>query len=322
MAFATVLPPAYRSALPTADGVAPAFRLKRLSFIAQAGLECWIALPETRAKAAPPLVAIHGLKRGARDQAALLARRAAARGQVVIAPLFDHMRWPRYQQVVRKGRADRALFTLLALLQETGAIEDGPVELCGFSGGAQCAHRFAMLYPERVSRLTTSSAGWYTFPDAEPFPYGFGARDGARRASGKKDWGAEMAYNLDKFLRIPINVTVGSRDSTPDANTRSTGNINEQQGRTRLARAANWARALERAAIARNITPDVTLSVLPGCGHDFRQCVEKGGLDRIIVPGAAPREVHPAKAHAPKTRPAALTMPPPAGNAEEWKRAS
>lgn len=280
-AFATVLPPADRSVLPTTDGFAHGFRLERLRFAAKAGLDGWIALPETRAKAAPPLVAVHGIKRGARDQAALLARRAAAKGQVVIAPLFDQDRWPRYQQVVRKGRADRALFTLLALLQETGVIEQGPVELCGFSGGAQFAHRFAMLYPEQVSRLTTASAGWYTFPDATSFPYGLGARKNARR-----DWGAEMAHNLDAFLRMPINIAVGSRDSTPDANTRSTGAINAQQGRTRLARAANWAKALERVATERNIAADVTLSILPGCGHDFRQCVEKGGLDRIIVPDA------------------------------------
>ena len=282
-AFATVLPPADRPALPTAGGLAPAFRLEHLSFAGKAGLDCWIALPETRAKAAPPLVAIHGIRRGARDQAALLARRAAARGQTVIAPLFEQDRWPRYQQVVKKGRADRALFTLLALLQETGVIEERAIELCGFSGGAQFAHRFAMLYPDHIARLTVASAGWYSFPDAAPFPYGLGARDGAKR-----DWGGDMAHNLDRFLRIPINVAVGSRDSTPDANTRSTGNINEQQGRTRLARAANWTEALKRAARERNIEADITLSILPGCGHDFRQCVEKGGLCRIIVPDPTP----------------------------------
>lgn len=289
MAFATVNPPALCSALPTADKLKSGFRLEHKSLMAEIGLECWLSLPDRPAKTAPPLVAIHGIKRAARQQAALLGARAAANGQAVIAPMFDEKNWPRYQQLVKKGRADRALIKLIAALRAEGIIgdgltEDGPIELCGFSGGAQFSHRFAMLYPEKISRLTTASAGWYTFPDAAPFPYGFGPKDGSRRASNKRDWGAHMAKNLERFLRIPINVVVGSKDSVPDLNTRSCGDINQQQGRTRLARAANWADALKREAEKRGILAQIDFTVLPGCGHDFRQCVEKGGLDRFIIP--------------------------------------
>lgn len=277
--FATVNPPALRSAPPTADELNSGFRLERKSFMAEAGLECWLSLPDVLAKTAPPLVAIHGIKRAARQQAALLGARAAARGQVVVAPLFDAENWPRYQQLVKKGRADRALIKLLTALREEGVIGEGPIELCGFSGGAQFSHRFAMLHPEKVSRLTTASAGWYTFPDIAPYPYGLGLKEGCKR-----DWGGRMADKLDNFLRIPINVVVGAKDSIADPNTRSSGNINQQQGRTRLARAANWAEALKHKAEQRGINAEIDFTILPGCGHDFRQCVEKGGLDRIIVP--------------------------------------
>lgn len=258
--------------------------MERKSFLAEAGLECWMTLPDRPSKAAPPLVAIHGIKRAARQQAALLGARAAAKGQVVVAPLFDEERWPRYQQAVKKGRADLALMKVIAALREEGIINDDAFELCGFSGGAQFSHRFAMLHPREVSRLTTASAGWYTFPDAAPFPYGFGAKDG-----WKRDWGGRMAHNLDDFLRIPINVAVGSKDSIADQNTRSRGDINEQQGRTRLARAANWAETLKSEASRRNITAGINFTILPGCGHDFHQCVEKGGLDRIIIPSTVRR---------------------------------
>ena len=47
----------------------------------------------------------------------------------------------------------------------------GRVDLVGFSGGAQFAHRFAMLYPGCVRRVVVAAAGWYTYIDpSRPFP--------------------------------------------------------------------------------------------------------------------------------------------------------
>ncbi len=242
-------------------------------------LACWLALPHTIAPDRPPLVAVHGILRGARDQAALLGRRAAAQGRVVVAPLFDETRWPGYQQVVRRGRADLALLALMTELRLTGLWQTPDFELAGYSGGAQFAHRFAMLYPNLVARLTTVSAGWYTFPDDTAFPYGVGSADG-----GKSDWGPRLAAGLDQFLELPITVAVGADDNQPDENTRRGPEIDHQQGIDRATRAQRWADALARAAAARRIAPRIDLRLLPGCDHDFRRCVELGELDRIVLP--------------------------------------
>ncbi len=248
-------------------------------------LACWLALPAEMDPKATPLVAVHGIQRRAKDQAASYGARAAALGRPVIAPIFDARAWPRYQQVVRKGRADHALLALMSELRLTGIWNTRSFELAGFSGGAQFAHRFAMLYPQLVSRLTLSSAGWYTFPDTAAFPYGFSARPGRRN-----DWGPRMAAGLDQFLRLPIQVCVGAEDNLQDANTRSGAEIDRQQGRDRLTRAQRWAEAISAAAAARGIAPQVTFKALPGCGHDFRDCVEYGGLDSVVVPGTGPVE--------------------------------
>ena len=130
-----------------------------------------------------------------------------------------------------------------------------------------------------MARLTVAAAGWYTFPDDAVFPYGF---SDAKEA--KRDWGARMRRRFEAFARIPINVAVGARDCLPDQNTRGGETINAQQGRTRLVRAGNWAKAVERAALRRNVAPDVGFFILPGCGHSFRACVNAGGLDRIVFP--------------------------------------
>jgi poly(3-hydroxybutyrate) depolymerase len=262
--------------LPAAD-----FTLTHRTAKGRGALACWLALPVEIAVGATPLVAVHGIQRGARDQAALYGARAAALGRPVIAPLFDSDRWPRYQRVVHGGRGDLALLALMTELRLAKIWRSHRFELAGYSGGAQFAHRFAMLYPHLLSRLTVAAGGWYTFPDDTAYPYGLGARP-----ERKDDWGPRFAAGLDRFLQLPVQVCVGAEDCTPDDNTRSGVEIDAQQGGDRKTRAARWAKALHTAANARGFVPQVSFSVLPDCGHDFGDCVRYGGLDRLVLPAA------------------------------------
>lgn len=247
-------------------------------------LACWIARPAHADPAARVLVAVHGIRRAAQDQARLFGARAAALRRTVIAPLFDAQNWPAYQRL--GGQADRALLDLLHQLHGDGIQPMDRFDLCGFSGGAQFAHRFAMLHPHRIGRLSVASAGWYTFPDQALYPYGLGERGAATDARGPR-----MRAALDAFLRLPIRVCVGANDDVRDANTRSGAAIDLQQGSHRRERAARWSEAIASAAAQRGIVPRVELALLPGVGHDFRRCVERGGLAEWVLPrsvGATP----------------------------------
>lgn len=256
----------------------------------QAGaLACWLAVPRHTDPAAPPLVAIHGIRRGAQEQAVLFAERAAALGRYVIAPLFDVDTWPTYQRLGRLRRADLALLDLLQQLQGEGIGQRGQIDLFGFSGGAQFAHRFAMLHPHLIGCLNVAAAGWYTFPDAAAYPYGLG-----ERAGRPDDLGPPMQATLDGFLRLPIRVYVGSKDNVPDPNTRDGEAINRQQGHDRSTRAARWTDALILAATHRGIVPRIALSVLPGCGHNFRRCIKRGELaERVLLDHDVDASFHP-----------------------------
>lgn len=261
----------------------------------ETGLSCWVAEPSNPpARSMAPLVAVHGIAREAKDHATLLAHSICATGRTVIAPLFYKKTWRRYQRAVVGGRADLALLDLLTRLETeaapcTRSAPDGSFHLFGFSGGAQFAHRFSMLHPHRVRTLTLASAGWYTFPDDAPFPYGFGP--GQKKAqttpaaapADATDWGGKMAANLPSLLNIPTHVTVGARDCVIDKNTRQGEAIDRQQGRTRIGRARKWASAVEKAARTRGAPSNVTFSILSGCGHGFAECVRKGELDRLIL---------------------------------------
>ena len=242
------------------------------------GLDCWMVVPAEPSPLMPPLVIVHGIHRGAEAIARVLADRAGATGRVIIAPRFDAETWPLYQQVVRKGRADLALLSLLSDLRLTGMWRGDRIELAGYSGGAQFAHRFAMLHPQIVARLSLVASGWYTFPDAARFPYGTADSD---RAPG---WGPRMALGLDAYLRLPIEVLVGRLDTDRDPSVRSNPTVDAQQGTTRVERAERYVRALEQASEARGVRVRARLSVLDGCAHDFRTCVSCGGLDRILMP--------------------------------------
>lgn len=243
------------------------------------GLPCWIALPDSNGSYDTPIIAIHGIKRDARIQAELYATYARSKNKPVIAPIFSKENWPRYQQVVRSGRADLALLDLLQELRNADIVQTKTFDLVGFSGGAQFSHRFAMLYPQMVSRLIIASAGWYTFPDQRSFPYGLGKRKGLH------DWGSQIDMQLEQFLNIPIIVAVGENDCKKDRNTRSSQKTDKQQGTNRLERAKRWVDSLHKAAVLRYCKhQDAELFILPGCGHDFNECIQEGGLGQIVLP--------------------------------------
>ncbi len=256
----------------------PGFRVQFRPPTSHSALGCWLALPERIDRAAAPLVAVHGIRRAADEQALLFGRQASLLGRMVVAPCFDAWRWPRYQRIGSRSRADLALLSLLDELASEGLSGSERFDLFGFSAGAQFAHRFAMLHPDRLRRLTVASAGWYTFPDELPWPLGL-----ARPGPGATALAARMRERLDRFLRLPIDICVGMRDDRRDPNTRRGPLLDQHQGRHRLARAECWAEALSRACRQRGLVSRVRLTLLRRVGHDFSRCITRAGLDRLVV---------------------------------------
>lgn len=246
--------------------------------------DAWIIAPSTPA-AAPPVVCVHGINREAEAMARVLTKSAEVRGRTVIVPHFTEQDYRRYQRGLCKDRSDKALLRLIHSLQDEGVIRSGVFDLSGFSGGAQFAHRFTWLYPAKVRRLALCAAGWYTFPDTKPFPYGM---------TGGMVRGVNVAHcltsNLSAFLNRRVIVRVGALDSVADRNTRKGLEIDAQQGKDRLSRARNWVDAIKAAALRHDITPSVDFAVLEGCGHDFEECVTRGGLDQVFIGHASEPE--------------------------------
>ena len=242
--------------------------------------EYFCFVPDSARPAGPIMVLVHGISRNAEAQVDAFADMAQRRGVVLVAPLFGRDHHPRYQRIFssRAGvGADRVLIRIIEDVAGRTGADGSRVRLFGFSGGAQFAHRFALLHPERVARLDLGSAGWYTFPDPdEPFPWGLRAS----RAMA----GADM--DLPGFLEIPVRVFVGERDTIRDASLNRSLRIDRRQGVNRLERGRQWVGALHQAAHRMHKRVDARMVVLPGCGHCFTQSVEVGGLVEALLGGA------------------------------------
>ena len=252
---------------------ATTYQTRQVDSFEPVGLKCWVAMPKNPDPTLPPLVAVHGILRDAKGMLKAITARLAQGGRMVIAPLFDEVGWRGYQRVTGKRRADLALLSLLKRIKSPDRPDIQPVDLLGYSGGAQFAHRFALLYPHLIGRLALCSAGWYTFPDEAPYPCGLSVP-----RAGLPGITTLTRTNLPCFLRLPINVYVGEHDTEIDPNLRRGQALDRQQGRNRVERAANWVAALKKVAATHGLQSKVKLTVLEGCGHDFRQCVHQGRL--------------------------------------------
>lgn len=216
------------------------------------------------------VVAVHGISRNALEQMAAFGRMAHERGHVLLAPLFDTDEDEDFQRLGRRGRGRRADLVLEAAIEGLSAsakIRFDRRYLFGFSGGGQLVHRYLMARPERVTAAVVAAAGWYTFPDpAEAYPMGL-------RIGGAL---AGIRMEPSEFLRVPVRVIVGSRDTERDDAVRTSEKLDERQGAHRLARARNWITAMRAAARSRQIPARHDLEILEGPGHSFENCVEAG----------------------------------------------
>ena len=230
-------------------------------------LPAWVYIPKNVDADEPPLIAIHGIRREAESMIKHL-KKASNGKRVIIVPIFSQQEWPKYQQAIRRGRADIALIRLFEQLHIEGIVTLREFALFGFSGGAQFAHRFAMLYPEKIVSLCICAAGWYTFPEERPFPFGYG--------------NFVVEDKLRLFLKIPTVVCVGADDTVIDNNTRSCATVNSQQGETRFERAVRYVYAYKEKAKTLNVKPNIRFQALSACGHSFTQCITIGALMRYI----------------------------------------
>lgn len=220
------------------------------------------------------LVCVHGISRNAQQQLEAYKGLSDRLGIWLIAPEFHKSTFPKYQQMAKNAddnRADLALNIFLLAWQKHFRIRKVRLHLCGYSGGAQFAHRYALIYPENITSLVLSSAGWYTFPDNAKYPRGL------------NKWPKWIrAPKLAEMLSIPLLVFVGGEDTERNKSLNTSPKIDLQQGLNRVERANNWIQAIIQQRKVLGILAPVWFQLLEGQGHDFGEnIVESNMLSEI-----------------------------------------
>lgn len=199
------------------------------------------------------LVIIHGYRRHVEAYARQFTAFADEHHTAILAPIFPHPE--RFQQLGIGDDQVRADLCLLDLVDEVGSlyrIETGAFDLFGFSAGAQFAHRFMYLHPERIRSVVVASPGTVTLPTE-----GYGWPSGVANLSGL----ASARVDLERIRRVRALLIVGEHDiGDRNLNQHETAN---HFGRTRLDRL----RTLHAAWQAANI------------GHEY---VEVAGLAHVM----------------------------------------
>lgn len=249
-------------------------------------LTYWAFVPRSRPFTSP-LVLIHGNRRNTGRMFRAFLPRAIALGMPLLVPTFPLGTFPGYQRLSGAAGPMSALHALESTLSDADdvlGLNTGRVSLCGFSGGAQFAHRFALYSPGRVRRLVVASSGYYTYLDeSRPFPYGI--RPSALSAAVHPD--------VEAFLRLPLHVLVGELDVERTGALATGSVLDRAQGENRLTRALRWVDHLESVASVRHVRSRVSFDLLPGTAHSFTSAVHRGDLVTRVLDFIHPPEATP-----------------------------
>ena len=107
-------------------------------------------------------------------------------------------------------------------------LQTSTYSIFGFSAGSQFAHRYLLFSDDiQVDRVVLGSAGWYTFLNNEPYPYGMRNMPIERE---RYEW----------YLSREVLFILGAKDNDPNHESLNNSKGAKQQGSNRFERGQNY----------------------------------------------------------------------------------
>lgn len=247
--------------------------LARLKQTWLAGIQVTVYVPESLKpeQTTQLVIALHGMS----GQGGVICRGllnfAEQTGAVVLAPTFNYS--PDWQDPNTVASEDGSLTGKLNemigdLEPVVGTHFKQKIILYGFSRGAQLAHRFALLYPEKTLAVAALSAGSYTLPyktyagkDNKVMPFPFGVGD-LRNYTSKP-------FDPAAFRKVHFMVEVGQDDNDPNQTPRAWDAL----GKSRAERAETFYQTIKQMGL------DAHLMLFPGTGHQESPAMRESALN-------------------------------------------
>ncbi len=230
-------------------------------------LDYFVYIPKGAGADTPLLCAVHGLRRSAAQQVFQLKQWADEYGIAIFAPLFARDQFRHFQTLApNAGGAlpEDAFDAALDDCIERFGLRPSRQYLFGFSGGAQFAHRYALIGSKSFDRLVLMAPGWFSMPTKElPFPYGIG-------------WSEALGLRnptIESLSNCPTLVLVGERDTKRTASLNQDPIIDEYQGQNRVERCKRWIEAMQDQSADCKVEP---LHLVKRGGHSLEKMLNRG----------------------------------------------
>jgi hypothetical protein len=233
-------------------------------------VELLYLLPKTLDKDTTILFIIHGGSRGAERYLKYWIADSRDKNVILVAPHFTKDNYPYYSTLgmaTHSGKLinDRtnwlrnSISSFHTFFRSRYNLNANKYRMFGFSGGSQFVHRYLMYgVDSNIEKAAIGSAGWYTFLDYNPFPYGI---KNMPLEPGRVEW----------LMSKEVLFLLGDQDNDPKHSSLNKSKGALKQGAHRYERGYNYFRGLTNLGNHFQIPFRWRYKVINGVDHDTKE---------------------------------------------------
>ena len=256
--------------------------IERVTYSAwnKADVELLYVLPSEINNDTKVLFIIHGGSRNADKYLSLWLDDAKNKNVILVAPHFKKEEHPYYQTLGMSTFSGKSIKNEESWLKDSIArfysffknkhnLSSDNYLIYGFSGGSQFVHRYLMYGSDRgIEKAAIGSAGWYTFIQNKPYPYGIKNKP---LEPGRLEW----------LMSSEVLFLLGDKDN--DSNHSSLNNSKGAilQGSNRFDRGNNYFNHLIKIGNEFQIPLRWRFSVIKDVDHDTKK-MTKPAIDFLL----------------------------------------
>ena len=182
---------------------------------------------------------IHGNSRDVERYINLWLEPSKDKNVILVAPHFTRSNYSNFGtlQIARSSgkilknqsnNLKNSLSSFFTYFKNKYDLQTSTYSIFGFSAGSQFAHRYLLFSDDiQVDRVVLGSAGWYTFLNNEPYPYGMRNMPIERE---RYEW----------YLSREVLFILGAKDNDPNHESLNNSKGAKQQGSNRFERGQNY----------------------------------------------------------------------------------
>ena len=233
-------------------------------------VELFYKLPNSINDNTEILFIIHGASRNVERYLEAWLEDSKNKNVILVAPYFSKEAYQNYQtlQLAKSSgeilddsnyKLTNSISSFFTFFKSKYQLKTETYRIFGFSGGSQFVHRYMMYGKDtRVERAAIGSAGWYTFLNNEPFPF------------GTTDMPIDKE-RIDWFLSREVLFILGESDNDSNHSALNLNKGAKKQGKHRHERGQNYFNSLINYADLNQRAFRWRYRSVEGLGHNFEE---------------------------------------------------